>query len=382
MAVREFLASEAGWRATGAFEAFGNGPCTILALIKPLTFNASGQQWVSLSGATDGLGSLADGGTGKLAWFTASEDARASVGETADDWQILAWTKGLEADHPRGHRKVRGSGVWTHVAATGSAITYKSDPLADIRIGSFAASRVGVVAIFDQALSDSDLEAIDAVASTQLIADLGAIHLWEFTQASAATAVQDVAGTAHQTSVSSGTIVVTDDDPAGWTFGVTVIPPLDFSVRLSGGAANDDPAASFGGAESSVEVGADLFDDVTNSERVSGLTDYRLVYVHNEDEADGSVIAYVSTQLESGRQIAVGVPTQLAGATVPAIADDQTAPVGVAFSAPTTAPAGVALDTIPAAGFRGLWLRRTVTSGTAQDPTNLATVKLEVARVE
>jgi hypothetical protein len=382
MAVREFLAVESGWQATGSFETVMNGPHTLLALVKPLTFNEAGQPWLTLRSGTAQLASITDGGSGKLAYFTSTEDARSNVGETADAWQLLAWTKASEAARPRAHRKVLGSGGWTHLDATGDVISYKTEALADIRIANFSHVRVATVAIFDTALSDVDLEAIDAVATTQLLADLGAIHLWEFNQASPATAVQDLAGTAHQTAISAGSTAVTGDDPAGWTFGVVVIPPLDFSVRLSGGAANADPVISIGGAESSESPGSDLFDDVSNAERTGGLIDYRLIYIHNNDTASGSVIAYVPTQLEAGRQLAVGVATQLAGATVPAIATDQTAPAGVAFSAPTTAPAGVSLDTIPAGSFRGLWLRRTVNSGTAQDPTNIATIKLEVSRVE
>lgn len=378
MAVREFLATESGWIAEGSFEATVNGAHTILALVKPITF-ASGQQWVRLRAGTDSLGGLGDGGAGKLAYFTDTEDARVSVGITADDWQILAFSKAAGTVAPRAHRKVLGTGAWAHIDAT-VPVADKGTAATRFQVGEFVSMRVGTVAIFDTALSDADLEAVDAVATSQLLADLGAVHLWNFNQADAGTSVQDLAGTANQTAISSGSVVVTTDDPA-WDFGVTIIPPLAFSVRLSGGAANADPATSIGGAESSESPGADLFDDVANAERLSGLIDYRLVYVHNDDVDDGSVVAYVPTQLESGRQIAIAVPTQLAGATVPPLANDQTTPAGVTFSAPTTAPAGVSLGTIPAGSFRGLWLRRTVNSNTPQDPTNLATVKLEISRV-
>jgi hypothetical protein len=378
MAVREFLDTEAGWKAEGSFENLASGAHTVVALIKPLVYNTSGVQWF----ATDVGPTLADGGSGRIAYFTPTEDARAGVGETANEWQTLAWTKAGGTVYPRGHRKVRGSGSWAHLNATGDLVTDKAGAASRFTVANFASVRVAWIAVFDTELSDSDIEAIDAIGTSQLLVDLGAVHLWEFNQASTATAVQDSVGSAHQTTISSGTVAVTGDDPPGWTFGVVVIPPLDFSVRLSGGSSNTAPPASIGGAESSTEVGVDLFDDVSNAQRLAGVVDYRLVYVHNEDVADGSVIAYVPTQLESGRELAVGVPTQLAGATVPPLTDDETTPTGVVFGTPSTAPAGLALDTIPAGSYRGLWLRRTVMSSTPQDPTNLATVKLEVSRVE
>ena len=56
--------------------------------------------------------------------------------------------------------------------------------------------------------------------STQQLADLGAVALWDFNQASTATALTDLVGTANQTAI-SGTSVVTTDDPTGWTFGLS-----------------------------------------------------------------------------------------------------------------------------------------------------------------
>jgi hypothetical protein len=375
MAVRQFDAANAGWQSLGAFEAIAAGAHSVVAIVKPLA-SASGTHWLTFD-----QGTFSDGGSGRIAYFTSTEDSRAGAGVSVGDWQVLGMSKAAGTHFPRCHRKLLSGGSWTHVDGTGSQITTKTPAVGEFKICPFTSALVGVIAIFDTELSDADFEAIAAIGTTQLLVDLGAIHVWRFNQASTATAVQDDVGAAHQTSIGAST-VVTGDDPPGWAFDVTVIPPLNFSVRLSGGAANTDPALSIGGAESSASPGSNLFDDISNAKRLSGLVDYRLVYVHNDDADDGSVVAYVPTQLESGREIAVGVPTQLANAVVPAITTDETAPAGVTFSAPSTAPAGVSLDTIPAAGFRGLWLRRTVTSGTAQDPTNLATVKLEISRVE
>lgn len=156
-----------------------------------------------------------------------------------------------------------------------------------------------------------------------------------------------------------------DDGPA----------PLAFSVRLSGGAANADPALSIGGAQSSVAANSHLFDDVSDSQAVAGLVDYRLVYVHNDEATtDGNVVAYVSGQLESGRELALGAAVEASGVEVAELASDTTAPAGVTFAAPTSSGEGVDLGTVAAGEGKGLFVRRTVNAATAPDITNPAQI--------
>jgi hypothetical protein len=154
-------------------------------------------------------------------------------------------------------------------------------------------------------------------------------------------------------------------------------PPLSFDIRLTGGAANTDPRLSIGGAVSSTLAGIDLLDDVAYNEAGAGLTDYRAVYVKNNESADsGSVTAWVSTQLTGGPLIAIGAATQAAGTPPTAIANDTTAPSGVTFSAPTSFGTGVSLGTIGPGQGKGLWIRRTTPLGTLPDPTNAWEVSL------
>jgi hypothetical protein len=84
MPVREFLDTEAGWKSSGAFEAAFNGPNTRFLLIKPLALPSVAPHYVSYRSATDQLASLSDGGSGRLADFTQTEDSRALVGLTAN----------------------------------------------------------------------------------------------------------------------------------------------------------------------------------------------------------------------------------------------------------------------------------------------------------
>jgi hypothetical protein len=148
-------------------------------------------------------------------------------------------------------------------------------------------------------------------------------------------------------------------------------PPLQFDIRLTGGAANTDPRLSIGGAASSTLAGADFLDDVAYTEAGAGMTDYRAVYVKNNESADaGGVTAWISQQLTGGPLLAIGVATEAAGTPPAAVANDQTAPSGVTFSAPASFGAGIDLGTIGAGQGRGLWIRRTTPPGTLPDATN------------
>ena len=61
----------------------------------------------------------------------------------------------------------------------------------------------------------------------------------------------------------------------------------DMSFTFSGGTTNSDPDKSLGG-DPSVQpiVGKRLFDDVQEAETQSGVTDYRCLYVHNDNNTD------------------------------------------------------------------------------------------------
>lgn len=355
---------------------------SIVSVVSPTSLD-SGEAFIALRSGGNVVASLADGGTGRLALYTQTDSVVALVNLSAGAWQVIAVTKPAGTAAPRFHRKAIGSGGWIHITGD-TALPDIAGTTDTVFLGSFTNggvtkdTRHAVSAVYDSELTDSDVEAIEVALTTQFLVDLNAVSVWETNQVSTATPVTDLVSDADQVAI-SGTSVVADDDP-DWTFGATVVPPLDFSLRLSGGAANASPAASIGGAESSVEAGVDLFDAVSNTERTTGIIDYRLIYVHNEDADEGTAVAWVPTNFEAGRELAIGVATEAAGDTVAAIADDRTAPAGVTFSTPTAIGGGVDMGTVPAGESRGLWVRRSVDSGTAVDPTNLATIQVQVLR--
>lgn len=144
-------------------------------------------------------------------------------------------------------------------------------------------------------------------------------------------------------------------------------PPVAIARFLSGGAANADPGASIGGLESSVQAPAGLLDDVSRlqADTVGGWTDYRLEYVRNLPNLrhlSATVGVYIAQQ-PANWTLALGVATQAAGVTVPALANETTAPAGVTFSSPTTEGAALNLGLISEGVSRGLYLRRSLPAG-------------------
>lgn len=69
----------------------------------------------------------------------------------------------------------------------------------------------------------------------------------------------------------------------------------DISYTLSGGNSNTDPDLSLGG-DPSVQsiVGKRLFSDVSAPNAVSGTTDYRCIYLHNENTTDSVYSSVIS----------------------------------------------------------------------------------------
>lgn len=158
----------------------------------------------------------------------------------------------------------------------------------------------------------------------------------------------------------------------------------DLKIRLSGGAANSDVNAALGGAKSSVEVTDNtthnLFDQVSGTESSAGDTEYRCVYLHN---GHGSLTAqnthvYISSNTPaSDTTIDIALAGEGLNATAETVANENTAPVGETFSAPTTYAGGLDMGNIPAGQHYGLWIRRTITAGAAAVNDDAVTIKYD-----
>ena len=146
------------------------------------------------------------------------------------------------------------------------------------------------------------------------------------------------------------------------------IASTDIQYRLSGGAANSNDEASLGGVKSSTTSSSTLLDDVTGAESAAGDVNYRCEYVHNNHATltlTNAVIFLQSLGLGAGHVVAIGVGSAAVNATEQTVANEATAPTGVTFSSPTTLGAALALGSIPAGQHKAVWIRRTVTGGSA-----------------
>jgi hypothetical protein len=250
--------------------------------------------------------------------------------------------------------------------------------------GSGLLGAMPIAAIWTDPLSDSEVAALATSMSSDVWANNAKVPAgaWNFDQSDRVDPVPDltghhatISGTLSSSSDANGIAATTivDDDPSGWSFTVTP-PPLQVSVHLSGGSSNTDPLLSIGGAMSSALQSTTLFDDASAAKRISGFTDYRLVYYRNDESVDVVASAYVGQQMDAHGTLAVGLATEAVNATVSAVADRFTAPAGVTF----LTSGHTSTVTIPAGQTKGVWVRRIITASSPEDATNPCEFDLDV----
>jgi hypothetical protein len=116
-----------------------------------------------------------------------------------------------------------------------------------------------------------------------------------------------------------------------------------------------------------------LFPDITGDENAASNADYQCIFVHNNHATLTlqNAVAWLSAEVAGGAATAIGGDTTAASAVGASaaqalqIADKNTAPAGVGFSAPTTKAAGVAIGSIGPGQVKAVWVRRTATNSAA-----------------
>lgn len=163
------------------------------------------------------------------------------------------------------------------------------------------------------------------------------------------------------------------------------IAASDLHLRFSGGSSNSDPNASLGGAKSSTSVtdnsDNNLFDDVSGSESSAGDIEYRCLYVHNNHgtlTAQNTRIYISQDPAGSGDTWAIALDGAGLNATAEGpVANENTAPSGETFSAPTDYANGLSMGNIPAGQHYAFWIRRTITAGTGAANAQDARIKVD-----
>lgn len=149
------------------------------------------------------------------------------------------------------------------------------------------------------------------------------------------------------------------------------ITASDIEYRLSGGAANAAGDTSLGGIISANAVSAALnalFDRVNGTEAAAGDVEYRCIYIRNNHGTltlYGATVWLSSNTPSTSTSADIGLGTAAVNATEQTVANENTAPAGVAFSAPASYGAGLVIGDIPAGQFKAVWLRRTVGAAAA-----------------
>lgn len=141
--------------------------------------------------------------------------------------------------------------------------------------------------------------------------------------------------------------------------------------------AQSDPDAGLGKYCSTTQVigsvSNEVFDDVSGDENAASDVEYRCLFLLNNHATLTwtSGVVWIYSETAGGAAWAIGVdPTAAsakgsAGAQAVEVADEDTAPAGVSFSAPATKGAGLAMGDIGPGQVKAVWIRRTAANTAA-----------------
>lgn len=145
------------------------------------------------------------------------------------------------------------------------------------------------------------------------------------------------------------------------------VGPGDIQLWLSGGTSNTQTAGCLGGARSTAaQVGSDvngnLYDIVTADQANQGVTEYRCVYIRNNDSNENwtNVKYWIESGSSGGDKISIAVGTSAINGTEQTIANDKTSPTGVTWSETSSYSAGLVIGTLTPGQHKAVWTRRVV----------------------
>ncbi|MDI1496248.1 MAG: hypothetical protein K8823_1556 [Cenarchaeum symbiont of Oopsacas minuta] len=191
------------------------------------------------------------------------------------------------------------------------------------------------------------------------------------------------------------------------------IEPSDMQFLLSGGATNDNPNASIGGAISNVEIKqaiddliGNMFDTVYGEENEAGYEDVRIIYLKNNASImaerckiffatpsidveipnpnpelppepvvadypyDNGKVGYITMGIKEG--VNVQVPTRISKTDVPTDVNFSQ-PIRTSKTDPSVPAGALELGNLPAGQYRGIYLKRYILQ---QPVKNVATFSI------
>lgn len=146
----------------------------------------------------------------------------------------------------------------------------------------------------------------------------------------------------------------------------------DIKLRLTGGAANTNPALSLGGAPSNTDANtATLFRKITDAEALAGKILYRAVAVVNVTTLALALEAaklWLTANTPSGTtNMKVGIDPAAVNTNSQVVANESTSPSGVTFVNAADKANGLQLPDLPGNstnGFQIVWFEYTVDANT------------------
>lgn len=164
-----------------------------------------------------------------------------------------------------------------------------------------------------------------------------------------------------------------------------IVKRLSVTAAAGDTTAQPDPNASLGDQISTTVI-ADatlnaLFDDVSGTESAAGDTEYRCLFILNNNATLTAQNVTIAVQSETGAGTTITIGLDAAGVTAKGlgsaqaqtIANESTAPTSVTFAAGPTAVANV-----PAGSCFAVWVRRVVTAGTGAINPDTAVLRVSV----
>ena len=112
-------------------------------------------------------------------------------------------------------------------------------------------------------------------------------------------------------------------------------------------------------------------DNVTKDESDVGMTDYRLVYLKNNSaDTKKEVKIWIGTNTPGEDTISIGLDPAGVNATGATVADENTAPAGVTFTAPAVVADALSMGTLTSGQYYGYWIKRLVPSSVTTEYLN------------
>jgi len=148
------------------------------------------------------------------------------------------------------------------------------------------------------------------------------------------------------------------------------IAPSEIKFYLSGGPANALGDAALGGVISGTEASSvvnELFDYISADEAYAGESEYRCVYLKNTNASEtlyNTVVWVAVNTPDTDTSAEIGLGTSAVNGVEPTIADENTAPAGVTFSAAPNAASSLSIGDIPSGEHKAVWIKRTVSTST------------------